>query len=102
MAPKGNTHAKPKCEVSAAQICKVFKYHFTALPSGLTLNSDEDFAVLEKRMDFFVELWKTDPYVSENVLSCAVSWLAQGLPFSDTEQCQGSCQGHQTAAVVDS
>ena len=72
MAPKGLPYAKPKCEVTASQICKVFKYHFTELPSGLTLKSDEDFTVLEKHMDFFVELWKTDPYVSENVMSAGL------------------------------
>jgi len=67
MAPKGATYAKPKCEVTASQICKVFKYHFTEAPSGLNCQ-DEDFTVLGQRMDFFVELWKADPYVSENVL----------------------------------
>ena len=79
MAPKGLPYAKPKCEVTASQICKVFKYHFTELPSGLTLKSDEDFTVLEKHMDFVVELWKTDPYVSENVMSAG---LRKAFPAS--------------------
>jgi hypothetical protein len=72
MAPKGQTYAKPKCESSALDICKLFRSHYTEAPTETFTFKDDDFAVLGKQMDFFVDLWKADPYVTESVLAAGL------------------------------
>ena len=80
MGPKGQTYAKPKCESNALDICKIFRSHYTAAPTDAFTFKDDDFAVLGKQMEFFVDLWKADPYVCESVLAAG---LHKAFPHVD-------------------
>ena len=72
MGPKGQAYAKPKCESNALDICKLFRIHYSEAPTSTFTFKDDDFAVLGQQMDFFLDLWKADPYVSEGVLAAGL------------------------------
>ena len=72
MPPKGQSYAKPRCESTASDLCKVFKCNFSQVPVSEFTFKDDDFTVLDKQLAFFVDLWKVDPYVSESVLAAGL------------------------------
>ena len=50
---------------------------------------DDDFTVLDKQMDFFVDLWKADPYVSESVLAAG---LQKAFPNATVSIAKAVCK----------
>ena len=89
MGPKGHSYAKPRCESTASDLCKVFKCNYSAVPVSEFSFKDDDFTVLDKQMDFFVDLWKADPYVSESVLAAG---LQKAFPNATVSIAKAVCK----------
>jgi hypothetical protein len=61
---------KPSCSSDAKSLSKLFRSHFFALDGS---EFTEDFTVcLQKHLDFWVDLWKADPYASQGILQASV------------------------------
>ena len=89
MGPKGHSYAKPRCESTASDLCRVFKCNYSAVPVSEFSFKDDDFTVLDKQMDFFVDLWKADPYVSESVLAAG---LQKAFPNATVSIAKAVCK----------